>query len=302
LLSKASDAGGLPRLVPATGDAVPWELAMAMLLIAESDGLMRWSLQTLLTRAGYTVHAVTSDEAALQAFRTDEYQVAVINDLSGGDFPLLRTMKAQSPKTHVIVTTPSAAPRTERAARDAGAFDFFEKPFDLVALQRAIERAAATPERRKGPRGCCAGCEWQRPCTTETSGLTLPRNDGPMSPISILITDDDKLTRWSLTTLVARLGYGVREAGSGTECLGAIRERQPDVVLLDINLPDTDGITLLSTIRLAYPDLPVLLMTAEPLPESRRQAERLGASAYLQKPIEPAALQDLLSRTLGRRN
>jgi DNA-binding NtrC family response regulator len=276
---------------------------MAMLLIAESDHLMRWSLQTLLTKAGHAVHAVTSDQAAIEAFRADEYHVAVINHLSDVlDFHLLRTLKAHSPKTHVIIMTPSAAPRMERVARDAGAFDFFEKPFELAALQRSIARAVATPERRKGPRGCCPGCAWQLPCKNEKSVLTLHRYDGPMSPISILITDDDKLTRWSLTTLVARLGYGVREAGSGAECLGAIRERQPDVVLLDINLPDTDGITLLSTIRLAYPGLPVLLMTAEPLPESRRQGERLGASAYLQKPIEPAALEAVLIRALGRRN
>jgi DNA-binding NtrC family response regulator len=276
---------------------------MPTLLIAESDRLMRWSLQTLLTRAGYTMHSVASDEAAMASFRTDEYQVAVINDLCGPlGFPLLRSLKAHSPKTHVIIITSSVAPRMERVARDAGAFDFFEKPFDLLALKRAVARAAATPERRKGPRGCCAGCEWQSPCTTETSGLTLPSNDGSMSPISILITDDDKLTRWSLTTHVARMGYGVRGAGTGAECLGAIHDRRPDVVLLDINLPDTDGITLLSKIRLAHPDLPVLLMTAEPLRESRCQAERLGASAYLQKPIEPAALQAVLIQILGRPN
>jgi DNA-binding NtrC family response regulator len=276
---------------------------MATLLLAESDRLMRWSLETVLTKAGHAVHSVASDRDALEASRTQAYHVAVITDLSASfDFPVLRRLKAQSPATQVIILTPAVGPGLERAARDAGAFDFFEKPFDLTALQRAIARASATPERRKGSRGCCSGCDWQHPCESHDSILTVRSYSGPMAAVSILITDDDKLTRWSLATRLARQGYGVREAGTGAECLGAIHDRRPDVVLLDINLPDTDGITVLSKIRLADPDLPVLLMTAEPLWESRRQAERLGATAYLQKPIDSAALNAALTHGLGRRS
>jgi two-component system C4-dicarboxylate transport response regulator DctD len=77
----------------------------------------------------------------------------------------LGAIKSASPKTHVIMMTGDATAALERQARNRGAFDFLEKPFPLSTLKEAVGRALATPERRKGPRGCCSGCEWTRPCT-----------------------------------------------------------------------------------------------------------------------------------------
>ena len=66
--------------------------------------------------------------------------------------------------TLVLRLEGEAAPELEKLARDMGAFDFFEKPFPLPLLKKAVERALATPEHRKGPRGCCGQCVWQDPC------------------------------------------------------------------------------------------------------------------------------------------
>ncbi len=108
---------------------------------------------------------------------------------------------------------------------------------------------------------------------------------------TVLITDDDKLTRWSLSTLLNRLGCAVRQAATGGECLAVLREERPDLVMLDIVLPDGDGLRILAEIRAGYPDIPVLLMTADPSCESRQQGVRLGASAYLAKPVDAATLE-----------
>jgi two-component system nitrogen regulation response regulator GlnG len=117
---------------------------------------------------------------------------------------------------------------------------------------------------------------------------------------SVLIIDDDKLTRWSLTTVLARLGYEVREAATGDAGLAALSERRPDLILLDIVLPDTDGLRVLADIRAHHPSLPVLLMTANPSRESRRLAEQLGASAYLEKPLAADALESAIATHLAR--
>jgi CheY-like chemotaxis protein len=114
--------------------------------------------------------------------------------------------------------------------------------------------------------------------------------------VSVLVVDDDKLTRWSFATLLGRLGYRVREAASGSECLAAMRAEAPDLVLLDIVLPDLDGFRILSEIRAQYPQVPVILMTANPARDTRARARAAGAAEYLEKPCDPAVLEAALAR------
>jgi len=139
---------------------------MASVLIAEEDRLLRWSLEEKLRHYGYAVRSVESGPAAVEAARGGSYRVAVISfdaaDPSGAR--TLRWIKFRSPETHVIVMTSDPSSQVERHARNLGAFDVLEKPFPLAMMQPAVERAAVTPERRKGPRGCCSGCEWMKPC------------------------------------------------------------------------------------------------------------------------------------------
>ncbi len=139
---------------------------MAKLLVADDDHLVRWSLEKLLALHGHAVHSVDSAAAAIDAVKGGDYQV-VITDYAMPEpngLEILRCVKTNSPKTHVILITGRATTQMERLARDMGAFDFLEKPFALAAVKRAVDRAIVTPERRRGPRGCCDGCEWETPC------------------------------------------------------------------------------------------------------------------------------------------
>ncbi len=139
---------------------------MAKVLVVEDDHLMRWSMQITLGRDGHAVHSVGSGEAAIAAAMDDDYRV-VITDYTlpkADGLEVLWRVKARSPQTHVIVITGDATPGLEKLARDMGAFEFLEKPFPLPVLKNAVQRALATPEHRKGPRGCCGQCAWQHPC------------------------------------------------------------------------------------------------------------------------------------------
>lgn len=119
-----------------------------------------------------------------------------------------------------------------------------------------------------------------------------------MSAATILVIDDDKLSRWSLSTLLGRAGHVVREAATGKEGLASLQEAAPQLVLLDIELPDMDGFAVLEKIRLACPDLPVLMMTADPTAESARRALRLGAQGQLHKPIDSVTLEAAVAQAL----
>lgn len=115
---------------------------------------------------------------------------------------------------------------------------------------------------------------------------------------TILIIDDDRLIRWSVATVLGRAGYSTQEAATAKEGLVAVQRRRPDLVLLDVKLPDMDGFAVLQAILQACPDLPVLMMTADATTETTRQALRLGARGQLDKPCDPAVLLAAVSEAL----
>ena len=120
-----------------------------------------------------------------------------------------------------------------------------------------------------------------------------------MAAPTVLVVDDDKLTRFSLSKILGRAGYRIREAASATEGMAAIEAERPGLVLLDIRLPDRDGFAVLQAIRASHPQLPVVLMTAHHTEDTAREANALGAWAYLAKPCDPVKLQSVVSTALG---
>jgi len=122
-----------------------------------------------------------------------------------------------------------------------------------------------------------------------------------MGTPTVLIIDDDRLTRWSVSRILERAGYQVREAISFAEGAASTKEQRPDLVLLDIMLPDGDGFALLRSIQASQPDLPVIMMTAHPSQETAQEAKTLGARGHLAKPCDPEKLLALVVEALGTR-
>jgi len=102
--------------------------------------------------------------------------------------------------------------------------------------------------------------------------------------IRLLIADDHLVVRTGLKSLVAATEIEiVGEAGTGGECLRLVQETQPDVVLLDIRMPDGDGLNTLSRLKLDKPTLPVLVFSTYDNPTYVARAVALGANGYLSK-------------------
>src|SRR5512135_403859 len=95
----------------------------------------------------------------------------------------------------------------------------------------------------------------------------------PMS--TILVVDDERLIRWSLRDRLARAGYSVREAGDGAEAEERLGDRNVDLVLLDLQIPDVAGMTLLHRIPHDPHPPAVIMMTAHATVETARQAAAL---------------------------
>ena len=102
---------------------------------------------------------------------------------------------------------------------------------------------------------------------------------------SILLVDDDESTRRSLALILGKKGYETRTAGTGREALKKAQERFFNVALLDIRLPDMEGVELLAPLKKMHPDMIVLMITGYASLESAVRASLEGALAYITKPL-----------------
>jgi len=102
---------------------------------------------------------------------------------------------------------------------------------------------------------------------------------------TILIVDDEKDIRISLTGILEDEGYQVVTASSGMEALDKVREEQPDLVLLDIWMPGIDGLETLDRLKAAQPALTVIMISGHGTIETAVRATKLGAFDFIEKPL-----------------
>ena len=107
---------------------------------------------------------------------------------------------------------------------------------------------------------------------------------------NILIIDDEAALRQTFTRILQRAGFSVTSAASAKEGLSLLAKQSFDMTYLDIRMPDMNGLEALKTIHKKYPEMPVILFTAQPDMNSALDALRNGAKDYLLKPLKPQAL------------
>jgi len=114
----------------------------------------------------------------------------------------------------------------------------------------------------------------------------------------ILVVDDEHLIRWSLEQNLKKQGYEIITAGTGEDALRLAREQQPDLVLLDIQLPGISGIEVLEKIKEFDDEIIVIMLTAHGGLETAVNAMRLGAHDYVSKPFNLDELSIIIKKAL----
>ena len=122
-----------------------------------------------------------------------------------------------------------------------------------------------------------------------------PGPGGPNGLGRVLVVDDDPALAEMLTIVLRNEGFEPRICGSGDRALGAFREFRPDVVLLDLQMPETDGFTVLSQLRAEHgPALRVLAWTGYDDDEHRRRTREAGFDGHLVKGLTLEELEESL--------
>jgi CheY-like chemotaxis protein len=118
----------------------------------------------------------------------------------------------------------------------------------------------------------------------------------------ILIVEDNEMNRDVLSRQLSRRGHRVETAADGLQGLAAAREHRPDLILLDLGLPDIDGWECARRLK-AHPatrGIPVIALTAHAMAEDRDRALAAGCDDFDTKPIDLGVLLDKISRLLAR--
>ena len=117
---------------------------------------------------------------------------------------------------------------------------------------------------------------------------------------NILIVDDEQSYRQLLSLVFEGDGHSIRTASNGREALTLLQTDPADIVISDVRMPDMDGIEMLSAVRETQPDLGVVLMTAFASVETAREAFKLGADDFIQKPFDVEELKLIVRKTLEK--
>lgn len=117
-----------------------------------------------------------------------------------------------------------------------------------------------------------------------------------VAPHSVLIVDDEPHVRTYIRLMLKQLGVSLFfEAENGRQGVEKYRETQPDLVLLDINMPVMDGLAALDAIQAADPDAVCVMLTAEATRQAVERSGKLGAVHFIRKDTPKSALQKILS-------
>lgn len=114
--------------------------------------------------------------------------------------------------------------------------------------------------------------------------------------IKILICDDEIFARDAMKKIVSRKGFDVFVAENGEECINMVKKENPEVVFLDVMLPDLDGDHLFKYLKNIKKDIDIYFITASGTVFTEENAKDLGAKGYLSKPVDMKELFDILDK------
>jgi DNA-binding response OmpR family regulator len=283
-----------------------------MLLIVEDDRRIAMALALRLQNAGHEViqafDAMSGVEAAIQ--HQPDLILMDIN-LPGGS-GLIAAQRIQSVVSKlmpIIFLTASQQPELRQKALALGAAGFLQKPYDPRELLNTIQNALlAAGDKAPGSRPFAppAPTTPEKALNFQLANLRMaaPSSNDPKSQPKlvritgrnkILIVEDDHRIAMDLTVQLQKAGQEVIQASGEMSGVEAASQHQPDLILMDIDLPGGSGMLVAQRIQSAVPKLtPMIFLTTGKQPELRQKALALGTAGFLEKPCDP----DVLFRTI----
>lgn len=254
-------------------------------LIVEDNDAARKQLARVVRKEGFEVVEAENGRAGLEIFKKELPEI-VITDLKMPDIDgleVMHTVRRTSPNAQVILVTAFGETDTAISALHEGALDYLKKPLDIDQLSLALGRAKEKIAEYKKT---------------------------PFFP-NLLLAEDEVVTRERITRVLEKEGWKVFAVADGKEAIDVFQQTKIDIALLDIKMPQKDGLEALHEMRSMTHDFEAIILTGYGNESSAIQAMHDGAINFLRKPIDldqmilavEKALEKLTAkRTLKYRN
>jgi DNA-binding response OmpR family regulator len=238
-------------------------------LVIDRDPDVADLIETYLAKRGYEVLKAHNAQDALK-IALEEQPIVITLDVildNGDGFELLQQLKEHSETANIPVVVLSIVCDEGRSCR-FGAADYLEKPIDQTRLLRIIDSFVGSAH----------------------------------SPVALVVDDDRSIVK-VLTELLRKRGFAVAAAFNGREAIAAMEKRVPDVMLLDLKMPEMDGYQVIQKVKTtpAWKDVPIVVMTAHRIDSERIDVLKLAVE-QLSKPLRPDDIADRVEELMKERS
>ena len=257
------------------------------ILIVDDDQDLLRGLNIRLSTCGYRVSLATDAISAISVAREEEPDLVILDiGLPGGDgFMVMQRMSSlrRLATIPIVVLTGRDPLANQERVLNAGAQAFLQKPVDNNVLLATISQAL----------GQNGNTQEKEPSTKGDTDMTAKR---------ILIVDDDQDLLRGLNIRLSAYGYKVSFATDAISAISAVREEEPDLVILDIGLPGGDGFMVMQRMSSLHhqANIPIIILTGRDPFANQERALKAGARAFLQKPVDNDVLLAAISQALGQ--
>jgi len=290
-----------------------------LLLVDDEEDYVRTMAERMAIRdVGSRV--ALSGEQALQMIDEEAPDVMVLDlRMPGIDgMAVLERVRRTHPHVQVIILTGHGSDREEHEARRLGAFDYLQKPADTAKLldtvrsawKKSLELLRESKERfdRSMTAAALAEAGLADDARSHLAGddaddakevqpgagweETEPGVAPPGGGLKVLYVDDEEDFVRTMAERMEMRDLGGEVALSGEAALAMLETEVPDVIVLDLRMPGLDGLEVLRRVKARHPAVAVIIMTGRGSPEDEEEAKRLGAFAYLTKPVDITQLME----------
>jgi DNA-binding NtrC family response regulator len=258
----------------------PAEEKMRILIVDDEAEFLESSARAL-GRRGFEVSKALDGSAALAMVKDQEFDAMVLDlkmpGLDGEE--VFRQVQKDHPDLPVIMLTGHGSVPHAFTTAKKGIADYIAKPCDMDELASRIRKVIQNAKARE----------------------RTARGTPGEGRIRLLLVDDEVGLLESLGSLLGRRQMDVSTAGTPTQAFEILNGKLIDVVVLDLRLPEMDGLEMLKLVKKNYPETEVLLLTGYPSVNSALEGIKLGAYAYVTKPVEPEELVTKIRSAYERR-
>ncbi|HET7024940.1 MAG TPA: response regulator [Gemmatimonadales bacterium] len=308
-LRGSGGAYGYPKVTQLAGDvedATPEALAIATtrlvtllrsqvlghrVLVVDDDPTMAQVFAALVPDGEYNAEIAGTAAEADARIRSEHFDLVLLDlFLPDEDGRRLLARWRAAPDTAtlpVFVLSAQLGIDVKTECFALGADAYFEKPIEPAMVAAAVASRLA----RDAPHNLT-------PLPARPGAVTVPA--GPIASARVLLAEDDPLIADIVIHRLGQAGHQVTHVRDGAAAIAAIRAQRPQLLILDIRMPEMDGLQVLRQIRteLAAPRLPVIIVTALSDEEDIVRGFSLGADDYIVKPFSPAELTERVERRL----